>query len=86
MQQKEDEIMKEVESLEKISGELERENDKLKCQENQLEVNVDEEYGKIVSQLDQDNNAGQNTDVQGASAHADFPIANADVRINFFGL
>lgn len=80
--QKEDEIMKELESLDKISGELERENDKLEWQENQLEVTVYEEYRKIVSLLE-DNNAGQNTDVQGASAHAGFPDANAD--INTFG-
>jgi division protein CdvB (Snf7/Vps24/ESCRT-III family) len=85
VQQKEDEIMKELESLDKISGELERENDKLEWQENQLEVTVYEEYRKIVSLLE-DNNAGQNTDVQGASAHAGFPDANADVRINFFDL
>nr|XP_034932277.1 uncharacterized protein LOC118062579 isoform X2 [Populus alba] len=77
--QKEDEIMKEVESLEKISGELESEYKELQRQEKQWEVNVDKEYGKIVSQLE-DNNAGQNTDVQGASAHADFPIANADIN------
>jgi len=77
--------MKELESLDKISGELERENIKLECQENQLEVTVYEEYGRIVSLLE-DNNAGQNTDVQGASVHAGFPNANADVRINFFGL
>ncbi|XP_073260806.1 uncharacterized protein [Populus alba] len=77
--QKEDEIMKEVESLEKISGELESEHKELQRQEKQWEVNVDKEYGKIVSQLE-DNNAGQNTDVQGASAHADFPIANADIN------
>ncbi|KAI5564137.1 hypothetical protein BDE02_14G039100 [Populus trichocarpa] len=80
--QKEDEIMKELESLDKISGELERENDKLEWQENQLEVTVYEEYRKIVSLLE-DNNAGQNTDVQGASAHAGFPDANPD--INTFG-
>jgi division protein CdvB (Snf7/Vps24/ESCRT-III family) len=85
VQQKEDEIMKELESLDKISGELERENDKLEWQENQLEVTVYEEYRKIVSLLE-DNNAGQNTDVQGASAHAGFPDANPDVRINFFDL
>ncbi|XP_024440462.1 uncharacterized protein LOC18105069 isoform X5 [Populus trichocarpa] len=77
--QKEDEIMKELESLDKISGELERENDKLEWQENQLEVTVYEEYRKIVSLLE-DNNAGQNTDVQGASAHAGFPDANADIN------
>ncbi|KAJ6879004.1 hypothetical protein NC652_032524 [Populus alba x Populus x berolinensis] len=77
--QKEDEIMKEVESLEKISGELESEYKELQRQEKQWEVNIDKEYGKIVSQLE-DNNAGQNTDVQGASAHADFPIANADIN------
>ncbi|KAJ6879005.1 hypothetical protein NC652_032524 [Populus alba x Populus x berolinensis] len=71
--------MKEVESLEKISGELESEYKELQRQEKQWEVNIDKEYGKIVSQLE-DNNAGQNTDVQGASAHADFPIANADIN------
>lgn len=74
--------MKELESLDKISGELERENDKLEWKEKQLEVTVYEEYGKIVSLLE-DNNAGQNTDVQGASAQAGFPDANAD--INTFG-
>lgn len=71
--------MKELESLENISGQLERENDKLEWQENQLEVTVNEEYRKIVSQLE-DNNAGQNTDVQGASVHAGFPNANADIN------
>ncbi|XP_011032256.1 PREDICTED: uncharacterized protein LOC105131118 isoform X3 [Populus euphratica] len=77
--QKEDEIMKELESLEKFSGELERENDELERQENQLEATVHMEYEKIVSLLE-DNNAGQNIDVQGPSMHAGFPNANADIN------
>jgi hypothetical protein len=58
-------IMNELKSLEEISGELDRQNDRLKRKRDHLEVNVEEENRRILSQL-LGNIAGQNTEVQEA--------------------
>jgi ACT domain-containing protein len=59
-------MMDQLESLEKTSGDLERENVKLKWERDHLEVKVEEENRRILSLL-LDNNAGQNTEVQNLS-------------------
>ncbi|XP_061960557.1 uncharacterized protein LOC133681519 isoform X3 [Populus nigra] len=58
----EDDIMDQLESLEKTSGDLERENVKLKWERDHLEVKVEEENRRILNLL-LDNNAGQNTEI-----------------------
>lgn len=55
-------IMNELKSLENISGELDRTNDRLKRKRDYLEVNVEEENRRILSQL-LGNIAGQNTEI-----------------------
>ncbi|KAH8488267.1 hypothetical protein H0E87_024079 [Populus deltoides] len=55
-------IMNELKSLEEISGELDRQNDRLKRKRDHLEVNVEEENRRILSQL-LGNIAGQNTEI-----------------------